>query len=185
MVPQTDASSVQPHGNLVRGKSRGYSQPHSARHQPGLAALFPAVLPPTGAALLQVSENWAVMLPTSPSTYQVPKPRWGWAWCAPPGYYISLPSTGCVCQVPPSEAVSDPSFAGNIRMFHSSMENTQLGQAQLQFFSILLKRKYTHLSLAEWSNEPRARLLQHVYTSVCAKKRKHISVRSVFLTWGA
>lgn len=70
-------------------------------------------------------------------------------------------------------------------MFDSSMENIELEQAELKLFSILLKRKYTHLYLAEWSNEPRTCLIQHVCTSVCAKKRNHISVRSVFLNWRA
>lgn len=48
MVPQTDVSSLQPHVSLVRGKSRGYKQLNSARHQPGLATLFPAVFPDQG-----------------------------------------------------------------------------------------------------------------------------------------
>lgn len=46
MVPQTDVSRLQPPVNLVRGKSRGCSQLNSPRRQPGLAALFPAVLLP-------------------------------------------------------------------------------------------------------------------------------------------
>lgn len=56
------------------------------------------------------------------------------------------------CQVMPSEAVSELSFVGNPEVFHCITGNTQLGQSELELLSILLKRKYTHLSLAEWSN---------------------------------
>lgn len=52
----------------------------------------------------------------------------------------------------PSEAVSELSFVGNPEVFHCITGNTQLGQSELELLSILLKRKYTHLSLAEWSN---------------------------------
>lgn len=170
MVPQTDVSSLQPHVNLVRGKSQGYSKLNAARSQ----HLFsPPSSPLTGATLLQASENWAVRLPTSPSTYQVPKPRWGWAWRAPPGYCISLPSTGCMFQLLPSEAVSDPSFAGNSSMFHSSMENTQLVRtSRISVVQYFIKEEiYTPLPGRVEQQAQGMSLTAHLRQCLCKEKK--------------
>ena len=112
-----------------------------------------------------------------PSTYQVPKPRWGWAWCTPPGYYISLPSTGRVFQVPPSEAVSDPFLAGNSRMFHSGMENTQLvrtsGTPVVQYF--IKEEIYTPLPGRVERGAQGMSLTARLCPCLCKEKKPRVS----------
>lgn len=68
-------------------------------------------------------------------------------------------------------------------MFHSGVANTQLGQAELQLFSILLKR---NIHTSPWQSGARAQgtsLTAHVRLCLCKEKNPRFC-ESVFLTWG-
>lgn len=96
----------------------------------------------------QVSQGWAMRLPTSPSTYST-------AWCVPMVIPLLCRAPG-VCQGLPSEAVSSPSFAGSPGMFLSSTESTQAVRTSrrpaVQYF--IQEEIYTHLSLAGGAASP-------------------------------
>lgn len=139
--------------------------------------LFSNVFPSDwGGFLIQASGGWAVRLHTSPSAWQG-CPNTGEAEL---GTSHMVTAFLCLAQCLLGRAIrSCKRYLLRWKSaFHCSVENTQLGQREVQSFSILLKRKYTRLSLAEWSYWLRASLTTRL-RSVCANKRNHVSVERV------
>lgn len=91
------------------------------------------------------------------------------------------------CQVMPSEAVSELSFVGNPAVFHCITGNTQLGQSELELLIVeyfIKEEIYTPLP-GGVEQLAQGKSLTARLRNVCANKRSHVSVRSVFLIWGA
>lgn len=169
-VPQTDVSSLQPH--LLGGKSRGYSQLHFHRHQPELQ-LF---------SLLSSNRDSSSFTELGCEVAHQPQYLPGAQTQVRLGQvlvttFLCLALRACFrcCHLKPYMTLPLLEISECFTLVWKI--NSELGQAEVQLFSILLKRKYTHLSLAEGSREPRARLLQRVYASMFVQRKEIVFLR--------